>query len=91
MNTTSMAGYTLMARSISTASVIDAVSAQVGGEVVDRPLDDLGGGQALELDAQLGQLGVGEVVGRARALVEGLVTCGRVGHVAHSDSPISAT
>ena len=67
---------------------------QVGGEVVDGPLDDLRRREALELDAELGQVGVGEVVGRLRLAVEaiGPVPVKTVGaHVAHSDSPISAT
>ena len=55
--------------------------AEVRGEAVDRPLDDLRRGQALELAVELGQLLVGE---RPAHLAPDA-------HVAHSDSPISAT
>jgi hypothetical protein len=58
--------------------------AEVGGEGVDRPLDDLGGGEVLELTVELGQLLVAEPRDVAHR-------CG-VGHqVAHSESPMTAS
>ena len=68
-----------MARSISTASFIDAVEAEVGSKAVDRPLDDLRRREVLELAVELGQLLVGELLNLDQT------------HVAHSESPVSAT
>ena len=53
--------------------------AEVGSEAVHGPLDDLGRGQVLELAVELGQLLVGELGDIDES------------HVAHSESPISAT
>ena len=53
-------------------------------EVVDAPLDDLRRGEMLELSVQLGQLFVA-VLRQARQWVR------FENHVAHSDSPVSAT
>ena len=91
MNTTSIAGATLTARSISTASVIDAASAMCGPKLsaAQRTIREAGSG--LELLVQLREFGVAELCRAERPgkRLGRFVGGGeRHGHqTAHSDSP----